>query len=171
MYYYLNDGNVNLLYGLDDLCKKHLNSDMVACEIGSFAGVSSRLIASYVKQLYCVDAWATYPDVSDEHLIEGEKRFDIVAAEVPNMVKLKLDSVLALSAFSDKYFDFIYIDGWHAYEQVKKEIQVAITKIKDGGIIAGHDYLNIPDVAKAVNEIFSGYEIETYSDSSWLIKL
>lgn len=45
-----------------------------------------------------------------------------------------------LSGFEDGYFDFIYIDACHDYESISKDIEVAVKKIKDGGIIQFNDY-------------------------------
>ena len=156
----------NQLYGLNDLCQL-LKPNWTACEIGSFAGVSSNLIAKYVKKLYCVDLWQPYTEISEENLIEGEKRFNKVVKNNKNIIKIKQDSLEFLRDFEGK-FDFIYLDGAHNYEQVKKEIQLALTKM-DSGIIAGHDYKQILDVKHAVNECFPDKVINLYSDSSWSV--
>jgi len=37
-------------------------------------------------------------------------------------------------------FDFVYIDGEHSYEAVTKDMKDWWPKIKQGGILAGHDY-------------------------------
>lgn len=158
---------INQLYGLDELCK-NLNKKMVACEIGSFAGVSSNLIAKYVKKLYCIDAWQPYPEVPTEYIIEAEKRFDKIASKNPNIIKKKGDSIDVLLTFKDKFFDFIYIDSAHHFEQVYKEIGLCLTKVKPNGIIAGHDY-GLPGVKKAVDSYFCN--VKVFSDSSWYADL
>ena len=35
--------------------------------------------------------------------------------------------------------DFVYIDGNHTYKFVKKDIELYYPKVKDGGVIGGHD--------------------------------
>jgi hypothetical protein len=42
--------------------------------------------------------------------------------------------------FKDYYFDLVYIDGCHLYESVKNDIKNFLPKIKNGGILSGHDY-------------------------------
>ena len=42
--------------------------------------------------------------------------------------------------FSDNYFDWIYIDTDHSYTTTKAELEMYASKMKAGGIIAGHDY-------------------------------
>ena len=55
-----------------------------------------------------------------------------------------------MSKFKNNYFDWIYIDTSHAYEQTKKELEISRLKIKRGGIISGHDYSQ-GNVNKALN--------------------
>jgi hypothetical protein len=155
----------NQLFGLDKLCKKYLKKNMTGVEIGSFAGVSSKLISSYVKRLHCVDLWKGYAEINDSFLVEAEKRFDLMAKNNKKIVKLKMDSIEALMGTADKSLDFGYVDGAHHYEQVFKEITFLQMKVKDGGIIAGHDY-NFPDVKKAVDELLD--IVETFEDNSWV---
>ncbi len=40
-----------------------------------------------------------------------------------------------LQEFTDGYFDFIYIDADHSYAGVKRDIQAAKSKIKEGGLL------------------------------------
>ena len=40
----------------------------------------------------------------------------------------------------DKSLDWIYIDSNRQYETTKSDLNLALLKVKDGGIIAGHDY-------------------------------
>ena len=47
--------------------------------------------------------------------------------------------------------DFVYIDGNHSYEFVKKDIELYYPKVRNGGILGGHDF-NLYGVAKAVVE-------------------
>ncbi len=50
-------------------------------------------------------------------------------------------STEVVSQFRDKYFDWIYIDTSHNYIVTKQELEMYQSKIRDGGIIAGHDYV------------------------------
>ena len=59
--------------------------------------------------------------------------------------------------FEDESIDFCFIDAGHAYEEVIKDINAYLPKMKKTGIIAGHDYHNKIEtgVRKAVDEIFN----------------
>jgi hypothetical protein len=45
-----------------------------------------------------------------------------------------------LEQFPDEYFDWVYIDGNHLYEYVKKDLELSLRKVKEGGYITGDDY-------------------------------
>lgn len=49
-------------------------------------------------------------------------------------------SAEAAREFPDNYFDWIYIDGDHQYEFVKKDLEFFYPKVKPGGFITGDDY-------------------------------
>ena len=51
-------------------------------------------------------------------------------------------SVPTLATFSDHFFDWIYIDANHTYESVRADLEACLSKVRPGGIIAGHDYIN-----------------------------
>ena len=44
--------------------------------------------------------------------------------------------------YDDAYFDFIYIDADHRYESTKADLTNWFPKLRKGGVIAGHDYVN-----------------------------
>jgi hypothetical protein len=68
---------------------------------------------------------------------------------------MKERSVDAAEYFTDGYFDFVYIDADHSYESVLTDIRAWLPKVRDGGMIAGHDYVESqPGVKKAVHECF-----------------
>lgn len=42
--------------------------------------------------------------------------------------------------FPDNHFDFVFIDASHLLEETKADIRLWYYKVKEGGILAGHDY-------------------------------
>ena len=63
------------------------------------------------------------------------------------------DSLNASCRFHDRHFDFVYIDASHRYEETKADIRLWHRKVKEGGILAGHDYLGNDEVKRAVDEV------------------
>jgi len=162
--YLVDNMRVNRLFGLKDLIEEHLNKNMVICEIGSYEGVSSELFSFYVKKVYCVDVFVEIP---------YEAVFDSVCARSGNIIKIKNRSVEASKLFEDNYFDFVYIDAGHIYEEVKEDIIAWKDKVKKGGLFGGHDYHtgDSNGVIKAVGSFFSIKDIKIYEDSSWIVEI
>lgn len=78
-------------------------------------------------------------------------------------------SDIAASQLPDD-LDFVYIDGNHNYEYVKKDINIYYKKILPGGIISGHDYPDILDVKRAVDEFADTNNLYVYlSHLDWWI--
>ncbi len=69
--------------------------------------------------------------------------------------------------------DFVWVDGNHAYEYVKSDLELYWPLIRAGGIMCGHDYTNNEtcQVHRAVNEFATahGLSIETVVPC-WVIR-
>jgi predicted O-methyltransferase YrrM len=63
-------------------------------------------------------------------------------------------SVEAAGLVADGSCDFVFIDADHTYEAVRADIAAWRSKVKAGGILAGHDWCVYEDVRKAVTEGF-----------------
>jgi hypothetical protein len=79
------------------------------------------------------------------HIIDktfGSFRRDVFASGIERgTVQLhEADSVAALRRFPDGHFDWIYIDGDHSYEGVRRDIDEAKKKVKPGGMLVLNDY-------------------------------
>jgi len=53
-------------------------------------------------------------------------------------------SVDAADDFPDRTFDWIYVDGDHTYDAVLSDLETFAPKVKQDGLILGHDYVNYP---------------------------
>lgn len=73
------------------------------------------------------------------------------ASPAPPFCNIRKDSVEGLADFECNYFDFIYIDANHSYDFVLEDLCNWMSRLKEGGILSGHDY-NLPDVKRAVDE-------------------
>jgi ubiquinone/menaquinone biosynthesis C-methylase UbiE len=83
----------------------------------------------------------------------------------PNITLHQGDSSKKLAMLPDNYFDWIYIDGDHALEGVRKDAAVAVRKIKMNGILVFNDYtpwsiMELSDygVMPIVHELLHGSE-------------
>ncbi len=80
---------------------------------------------------------------------------NIIASGIASIHFMPLDSLNASCKFNDHFFDFGMLDSSHTYPQTKAEIKLWWSKIKDGGILAGHDIFSEenPGVREAVEEM------------------
>ena len=165
----------NQLKGLKMLIDEFINQDSVIVEVGSFSGVSSELFALHCKEIYCVDLWDPYWEITDKQkIIFAEYVFDKLLQQYTNVHKVKNNSVEASKQFEDNSLDFVYIDAAHDYDNVRQDILTWLPKIKKGGHIGGHDYRYDPNIGvyEAVNDIFvDDYKIITFPDSSFIVKV
>jgi predicted O-methyltransferase YrrM len=127
-------------------------------EIGSWNGRSSRAIAdnlSYDGDLWCVDNWSDGGD-GEGGGREAEREFDLHLGEFPSVCKVKMSSLGAARFFTKTCvrFDLIFIDADHSYESVKADILAWRPLLREGGVLAGHDFSDAwPGVQRAVREL------------------
>ena len=185
---YMHDGFVKFL----DALKKHECKKIL--EIGSYGGESLNMFKDKLGQdvtVVCIDPWCDMPDSNDillnQDLTVVEDVFNENSKSLTKYGKLKFYSQDISDMFADGYFDCIYIDGLHTYEQVMIDILKYSPKVRSGGIIAGHDIeIEIDDhqrnfhddiegikrmrksVTRAVHSFFKPDSITTFPDSSWL---
>lgn len=123
------------------------NNNINFCEIGcQLAGLSDLIIHEFENS----KVWAL--DITNCSPLTIDK----LQNDYPDRFKFLLESSLdAYKNFEDGFFDIIYIDtDPHKYEQLKKEINYWVTKVKNGGIVAFHDYGHSwhPDVKICIDE-------------------
>ncbi|MBT0813036.1 class I SAM-dependent methyltransferase [Litoribacter ruber] len=120
---------------------ERLTKNGVVAEIGVNKGSFSKEILekSNPQELFLIDAW----DSGRYHgglrkVVETTFEKDIAVGRV--QIHQGYSTEMA-SKFSDGFFDWIYIDTDHSYSVTRDELQAYKHKIKPGGIIAGHDYI------------------------------
>lgn len=100
---------------------------------------SARILAiSRPQRLHLIDMWGSkrYHGGLQQHVRDRFAK-EIAAGRVRIDLGLSTD---VLKAYPDGLFDWIYIDTDHGYRVTAEELDIARTKVKPGGIIAGHDY-------------------------------
>lgn len=120
---------------------------IIAIEIGVLRGVNSEQILKNlnIKRLYLIDPWISYSDYkkSEPERTQEALNEDFIRCK-KKLLKYK-NKITYIREFSENaiksvpIIDFIYIDGNHEYEYVKKDLELYWERVKKGGIISGHD--------------------------------
>lgn len=145
---------------------EHFPKRAVVAEIGVDEGRYAEKILAITepRALHLIDTWAPAAG-GDEKLRSVRVKF---APEIESgrVIVHRGRSVEVLGRFDDDTFDWVYLDTSHKYEDTLAELEVCRAKVKDDGLIAGHDYTagNIESairygVVEAVNEFCTKYDL------------
>jgi len=163
--YILKDIPKRAVFLINLLKQYNIKPEYVA-EVGVWRGHSSvgflRFLPS-IKVFHAVDPWLKYPDYSNSNDKKADGDFYLDEQicrdrlySFRNKVQYHKDfSEEAAKAIPNNSLDFVFLDGNHSYEYVKKDIKIWTKKIRIGGILAGHDVdnVNFPGVRQAVDEL------------------
>lgn len=140
-------------------------------EIGVERGVYSRVLIEGCPrlQLCMIDPWERYPGyrdhVSQDKLESFREEAQKLSKEFPGRAQvIRRYSVSAATLFQDGTLDFVYIDGNHNLQNVIADLAAWTSKLRSGGIMAGHDYRKPKNnighhVVEAVNAWTYAYRI------------
>jgi hypothetical protein len=149
-------------------------------EIGVKLGAySDELLSNWRgEELVSVDPWLSAdPNEYVDRSNVSQDEFDCYYEETRNRLARhgsrssiwRMTSVEAAAKVPDHSFDFVYIDARHDYESVKEDLGAWSAKVRPGGILAGHDYVDgdLPQgefyVKSAVDEFFGARGISVHS--------
>jgi len=132
---------------------KILNLNGKGVEVGVWQGKFSEQILSEsaLTELYSIDPWREfgrneYVDISNVAQQAQDKNYQITQERLSPFKErskvLRKTSAEAVKLFADNELDFVYIDAQHSYVECKNDIEMWWPKVKNHGILAGHDYLN-----------------------------
>ena len=159
-----------------------------AVEVGVRQGRYSEMILYLWRgaELISVDPWlAASPgasvDVPNPAQEAQERAFELAKERLARFGDRssiwRMTSVEAAAQIPAATLDFVYIDALHDYESVQQDLEAWFGKVRPGGIMAGHDYLDgeLPQgvfgVKTAVDEFFAakGLNVKaTSTDAPWV---
>lgn len=130
--------NTRILLNRNELLHA-LPKNSVVVELGVASGKFSSEILNICnpKKLYLVDTWSPNSTEGTKQEVEEKFKNQIKDHSVSILNSSSLDVV---KQFNDSTLDWIYIDTDHSYKTTISELRLWASKIKDTGIIAGHDY-------------------------------
>lgn len=162
----------------------------VGAEIGVQNGYFARQVLDQWegKLLYLIDVWQQLPDYEDvANVPPGEQVHRLLSAirrVSPHWRRVRFLQELSENAarmIPDGSLDWVYIDANHEFTSVVKDLTTWAPKVREGGVVAGHDYLDgvllidgvktVFDVRRAVHRFFEGREIHTTEEAypTWFL--
>lgn len=193
--------------GFVEIVNQFKKEGMVVAEVGTYDGGTSLAVAPIVKEMngkfIAVDWFKGNETIGGGGHGYNENQHDTVLNNFKhniNEVKCSdivtihdMPSLEASNLIEDKSLDICFIDADHRYKAVKADLLAYIPKIKDGGILCGHDldegieiYFNTwtekqlesdtskgghAGVCQAVGEIIGLDKITRYSNFVWAVKI
>lgn len=173
--------NVTQRYMFGNLLNR-LGLNGEGAEIGVYKGGFSLFVVSNtpMRHLYLVDRWRhedNYKDILNNPDDEQEAIYKNVVkmfSGMPNVTIIREDSLIAANLFRDGGLDWVHIDADHSYESCKADIETWASKVRIGGIVAGHDYADIENdkvsfgVKRAVDEYVAkhGHDLKLSLDAN-----
>lgn len=135
-------------------------TDLIGVEIGVENGFNAKTILKTlpIKKIYLIDL--KFVKTTLKRLAKYNDKIQFIEKYSEEAVNEISDTI-----------DFVYIDGSHEYEYVKKDIELYYPTVKQGGIIGGHDFdANHMDVCRAVFEFVQKHDLKVNgSDKDWWI--
>ncbi len=123
----------------------------VAAEIGVWEGKFSERILEITapRELHLIDPWLYQPEFGNtgfgrkKNATRMEEMYGEVKARFAGNPAVSVHRALskdALGGFPDAHFDWVYVDGNHNEPFVGEDLDLARSKVRPGGIIAGDDF-------------------------------
>jgi hypothetical protein len=157
-----------------DLLEKHFHGHPITgIEIGTQGAGLTKAILLFcpnVTKLYTVDPWnhregnlfeAGHPQ--EEHNTVKEWAYTALAEFGDRVSIMPMTSDQAFEEI-DYSVDFVWIDGDHTIEAVKRDILHGLQFVKTEGILGGHDHNT---VLEAIQNTLAGREIHQGEDQTW----
>lgn len=164
--------------------EKVIPKNGVGAEIGVFKGYFSPFLldATVPKKLHLIDPW--YLLGEEWGWASGSRSTSralarIIRKNARDLASGKIvlnigDDLEVLESFVDGYFDWVYLDTTHSYEQTVKELALLKSRVSRHGLITGDDWHSDPGhrhhgVCRAVREFAEreGYDLVYASDVDW----
>ena len=143
----------------------------VGVEIGTDRGDYARDICSRYPEvkLFTIDPYLPYNEgkevktEKDMQAFYEEAKAKLAPYDCEIIYKTSMEAV---NQFEPESIDFVFIDGNHQYEYVYEDITEWTKRVRKGGIVCGHDYIEDPSrkygVIKAVNQYIEENNVDLY---------
>ncbi len=164
----------------------NIKSNLVGVEIGVAGGGNAFSIMTLLPmaKLYLIDPFTYLMYEWEGYRIDNQPAFDKVRNIALKLLEPFSDKVVFIRKKSEDAIgdlpdslDFVYIDGNHEYDYVKRDLEMYYLKVKPGGVFGSDNFESLlPEVARAVLEFTDKYNLKIHGGRSeasyewWVIK-
>jgi len=126
----------------------------VGAEIGVYKAEYTKHFCEAGLKMYAVDPYMAF--TGQGRTQNKQDRQDFLFGHAQRYLKgydvtfIRKTSMEALEDIKDNSLDFVFIDGDHNFKHVAEDIFEWSKKVRDGGVVAGHDYCSTWPKAKNV---------------------
>ena len=153
-------------------------------EIGSYHGRSTcymavEIINSNKSILFdCVDTWMGSEEhqegaaFEDATVVQGKLYHSFLGNIAPVrhwVLPIRMTSVEASTLYPDVSLDWVFLDAGHEYGSVVEDITHWLPKVKQGGILSGHDWSH-PDIQRALQDVLT-LPVYQHGDACWWVRI
>jgi len=152
--------------------------ELVGVEVGAESGNNAKIMFEEldIHHMYLIDVYDTYFGMNGHGVLDSKKTGNACYNGAVNNLRNYMDKITWIIDYSEyaiekikEKVDFVYIDGNHRYEYVKKDIELYYPIVKIGGVFGGHDFkAEESGVIQAVTERF-GNNIYQKNWDWWVI--
>ena len=131
---------------------KEMNTECVGVEVGVYSGSWSDYILgnTSIGKIYQIDPYKNFSNNEYKDAM-NQQNLEVVFKIAKNLLSkyegrhefLRGVSEDFINKFENESLDVVYIDGNHAFEYAKKDIELWYTKVKKGGLLIGDDYVDL----------------------------
>ena len=140
----------------------------VGVEIGVQRGRNAAVMFENIPglKLYLIDPYKDYEWSNRRYGAANHakfKRMTLKRLRGRDIVLLEMFSEDGIREIPDDSLDFAYIDGMHLYDYAMQDFILCSRKVREGGIISGHDYdknSSVVQVMYAVNDYVRAHKID-----------
>ncbi len=156
---------------------------LIGVEIGVYRGehLLSMLKNLDVRKIYAIDPYLEYSENGmTQHNLSNAQKIMLRKLGEEDRVEIIYKKSSKAHEQIPNDLDFVYIDGSHDYENVKRDINIYYEKVKIGGVFGGDDFFNGYGKAKlehtglinAVLEFINKFNLQLYISGRewWVIK-
>lgn len=144
-------------------------------EIGVYRGRSLASVADIIREkeisVTAVDNFQPFPadNAGDrlDHFFKAMREYSLLG----HLAIMKGESVSVSYQVAADSLDFVFIDGDHAFESVRADIEAWRPKVKHGGWLGGHDFIEVGVHAAVTQAAFRNLMQADPQSSIWLTRI